>query len=194
MSAGTPNASPRIAAVSGDKNISNQALLAQFVEKRKAEGLRVAGLVEFPEPGDGGACGRLSVVDIATGARIAISQNLGSGSTACNLDPRGVTEACAAAQRAIDEGADLVVLSKFGKLEAARGGLCDAFAAAIHAELPIVTTVNPALRGDWALFAGALSQDVAATADALESWWRRGAAPASETRRSAQTALPEFAR
>jgi hypothetical protein len=175
MRAGMLNSSPRIAAVSGGANASNQALLARFVQMRKAEGLRVAGLVEWAEPGEGGACGRLSLVDIATDRRIAISQNLGSGSTACNLDPRGVAEACAAAQRAIDEGADLVVLSKFGKLEAARGGLCDAFAAAIFAELPIVTAVNPALRGDWALFAGSLSQDVAATPEALEDWWRPSA-------------------
>ncbi len=171
MSAEMQNSSPRIAAVSGNKNVSKQALLADFVEKRRSEGFRIAGLFEVPERGEGGACGRLSVVDIATGARIAISQDLGPGSAACNLDPRGVAEACAAAQRAIDKGADLVILSKFGKLEAARGGLCDAFAAAINAELPIVTTVNPVLREDWTLFAGDLSDDVFASADALEAWW-----------------------
>lgn len=171
MSAEMQNASPRIAAVSGNKNVSNQALLADFVRKRRSEGFRVAGLFEVPEKGEGGACGRLSVVDIATGTRIAISQDLGPGSTACNLDPGGIAEACAAAQRSIDEGADLVILSKFGKLEAARGGLCDAFAAAIDAELPIVTTVNPCLREDWTLFAGDLSDDVFASAEALESWW-----------------------
>jgi len=171
MSAEMPKPSPRIAALSGNKSVSNQTLLADFVQKRRADGLRIAGLFEVPEPGQGGACGRLSVVDIATGARIAISQNLGPGSTACNLDPQGVAEACAAAQRAIQAGADLVILSKFGKLEAARGGLCDAFAAAINAELPIVTTVNPVLRKDWTLFAGDLSDDVSASAEALEAWW-----------------------
>jgi len=83
------------------------------------------------------------VLDLATGARIAISQDLGPGSTACNLDPGGVAMACAAAQRAIEQGADLVVLSKFGKLEAGHGGLCDAFAAAMAAETPVLTTLKP---------------------------------------------------
>ncbi len=161
----------RIAAIVGVAGSTRQTLLADFVEKRREQGLRVAGIIEVAQDAEGGACGALSVLDLTTGARISISQNLGSGSTACNLDPGGLVEACAAAQRAIAAGADLVVLSKFGKVEAARGGLCDAFGAAIEAELPIVTTVSPVMRGDWARFAGALSADVAASADALEQWW-----------------------
>ena len=162
---------PKIAAVVGSSNISKQDLLADFVQRRRRQGLRVAGIIEFAAKAASGACGALSVVDLATGERIAITQNLGPGSTACNLDPAGLAEACAAAQRAIEAGADLVVLSKFGKLEAGRGGLCGAFAAAIDAELPIVTTVNPLMREDWTRFAGDLADDVVADAEALESWW-----------------------
>ncbi len=47
-------------------------------------------------------------------------QDLGAGSTACNLDPSGFVKACEAVERAMEDGADVVVLSKFGKLEAAR--------------------------------------------------------------------------
>ncbi len=65
----------------------------------------------------------------------------------------------------------VVVLSKFGKLEAARGGLCDAFRAAILADLPIITTVSPLLAEEWAQFAGSLSNKVPATMDALGAWW-----------------------
>ena len=53
-------------------------------------------------------------------------------------------------QRAIEQGADLVVLSKFGKLEAGHGGLCDAFAAAMAAETPVRTTLKPLMRTEWA--------------------------------------------
>ena len=40
------------------------------------------------------------------------------------------------------EGADIVILSKFGKQEAARGGLSDAFRAAIAAELQLPRTAG----------------------------------------------------
>ena len=177
---------PKIAALAGESRSANQTLLADFVQRRRAEGLRVAGVVEVARRSETGACGLLSVIDLATGASIAISQNLGPGSMACNLDPGGVAEACAAAQRAIEAGADLVVLSKFGKLEAARGGLCDAFAAAIDAELPIVTTVNPVMREEWTRFAGALFEDVFSSAEALEAWWNltTGVSPATGASRA----------
>ena len=102
---------------------------------------------------------------------IKFSQDLGAGSTACNLGPSGLAQACEAVERAIEDGADVVVLSKFGKLEAARGGLCDAFRAAILADLPIITTVSPLLAEEWAQFAGPLSNKVPATMDALGAWW-----------------------
>ncbi len=171
MTAAPPRLSPTIAAVVGASNAGKQDLLTDFVRRRRAQGWRVAGIVEIGEKTTGGACGALSVLDLTTGARIPISQDLGPGSTACNLDPAGVAEACAAARRAIEAGADLVVLSKFGKLEAGRGGLCDAFAAAIEAGLPVVTTVNPVMREDWARFAGPLSDDVDPTPESLERWW-----------------------
>jgi nucleoside-triphosphatase THEP1 len=182
------SAGPKIAALAGESRAANQTLLADFVQRRRVEGLRVAGVLEVAERSGTGACGRLSVVDLATGASIAISQDLGPGSTACNLDPGGLAAACAAAQRAIEAGVDLVVLSKFGKLEAARGGLCDAFAAAIEAELPVVTTVNPAMREDWTRFAGALADDVFASAEALEAWWNAASRVSRTDRPGAEAA------
>ena len=103
--------------------------------------------------------------------RDGMKLGLGTGSTACNLDPSGLAKACEAVERDIEEGADVVVLSKFGKLEAARGGLCDAFRAAILADLPIITTVSPLLADEWSQFAGLLSNKVPATMDALGAWW-----------------------
>lgn len=109
--------------------------------------------------------------NLSTGAIISISQNLGHGSTACNLDPSGLIEACAAVERTIAAGADLVILSKFGKLEADRGGLSDAFCAAIGAGLPILTAVSPAMTQAWHLFAGPLSQFIPADARVVDAWW-----------------------
>lgn len=118
--------SARIGAIVGEAGDQKQALLWDFIERRRAEGLRVAGLVERHAQSAPAECGAHDLVDLATGARFAVAQDLGPGSTACNLDPGGVALACAAALRAIAAGADVVVLSKFGKLETERGGLCDA--------------------------------------------------------------------
>ncbi len=122
-----------------------------------------------------GACKHFRVRDLLSGETISISQDLGRGSTACNLDPAALVRACGRIETAISEGADLVVLSKFGKLEAARSGLADAFRAAIEADLPILTVVSPAAAEEWELFAAPLFQFLDANLEALEGWWEQQA-------------------
>ena len=89
---------------------------------------------------------------------------------AISIPPRW-SEPVGGSNSAISEGADLVVLSKFGKLEAARSGLADAFRAAIEADLPILTVVSPAAAEEWELFAAPwLFQFLDASPEALEGW------------------------
>jgi hypothetical protein len=54
--------------------------------------------------------------------------DLGRGSAACHLESAGVLAAAERVREDIATGCDLVVLNKCGKLEAAGGGLRDAFA------------------------------------------------------------------
>jgi len=170
---GATDQNRRIAALQGASNAAIQALLADFARRAVQQGCRIAGVVEVEASKAGGACGGRAVRDLASGVIVSISQDLGRGSTACNLDPSGLIEACAAVERAIAAGADLVVLSKFGKLEADRGGLSGAFSAAIDAGLPVLTAVSPAMTAAWSRFAGSLSQFIVADARAVDEWWLR---------------------
>ncbi|MFD2183032.1 DUF2478 domain-containing protein [Rhodoplanes azumiensis] len=159
-----------VAALSGASGAEIQAVMAAFARRRIGEGVRVVGVVEEAECGDG-PCGGRFLRDLSDGRRIPISQNLGRESTACNLDPGGLAEACGLVQAAITAGADLVILSKFGKVEVDRRGLVEAFQDAVAADLPVVTAVAPAVAAAWSAFAGPLAVTVAAEADALDAWW-----------------------
>ncbi|WP_158810196.1 DUF2478 domain-containing protein [Beijerinckia sp. L45] len=101
-----------------------------------------------------------------------MSQDLGSGSRSCQLDATGVVAACEDLRQQIIAGCDLVVISKFGKLEAGRGGLTSAFAAAAEADIPILTAVSPAFNKEWLAFVGSLATFLPAEADALDDWWQ----------------------
>ena len=162
---------PRIAALRGAPSAALQLLLDKFAQRRARAGLRVAGVVEDSVCAHDGSCKKFSVRDLLSGETVSISQNLGRGSTACSLDSAALVRACGRIENAIMEGADLVVLSKFGKLEAARSGLADAFRAAIEADLPILTVVSQAAAEEWELFAAPLFQFVDTSCEALESWW-----------------------
>jgi len=161
----------RIAAVYGGSSPLIQSRLLSFARRLRGEGLRVAGVVELSSCGERGGCKSLSVQNLVSGETYSITQKLGRGSEACNLDPSGLAMACGAVEGAIQDGVDVVILSKFGKLEAARSGLCDAFRAAMIANIPVITTVPPPLAEDWDRFAGELSEYVEAHVDALAAWW-----------------------
>ncbi len=160
----------RIAALRGGVTSEIQPLLAAFSVRRIKEGWRVAGVVEA-ELSTNGVCGSLVLRSVESGGLFPIYQDLGPGSAACKLDTGGLAAACQSVIQSIEHGADLVVLSKFGKIEAAGGGLMDAFRAAAEAGIPCVTGVSPLLTGPFQNFAGEYSEWVEVSSLALESWW-----------------------
>ena len=170
VSAGAIPGDYQIAAIQGASSGAIQLLLDDFALRARQQGLRIAGAVELAPGEAGGACGRRVVRVLSTGAIISISQNLGKDSTACNLDPSGLIDACAAVERDIEHGVDLVILSKFGTLEADRRGLSDAFRAAIGAGLPILTAVSPAMTAAWRKFAGPLFRFIPADGCVIDAW------------------------
>ena len=64
-----------------------------------------------------------------------------------------------------------MLLNKFGKLEAAGGGLRDAFGAAMEAGVPVLTSVSSAFAAAWESFAAPLFVVVPADADRIDAWW-----------------------
>jgi nucleoside-triphosphatase THEP1 len=162
----------RIAALHGAPSGLLQPLLEIFAQRRALHGARIAGVIEVETCKTGGGCKSLGVRELTSGETLSITQDLGVGSMACNLDASGLAKACVMVERAIYDGADVVILSKFGKLEAARGGLSDAFRAAMLTDTPVVTTVPEPLLTEWACFAGPLAEFVTAEGEALEDWWR----------------------
>jgi hypothetical protein len=140
---------------------------------------RIAGVIEIPGDAAGGDCGLARLHNVTDGRRFTLFQDLGPGSTACAVDPGGVAEACAAVCRDIAAGCDLVVLSKFGKLEAENGsGLLAAFAAAMEAEVPIVTAVSPNRFAPWDAFAAPYYAMINPSLAAIAAWWA-GQSPAA---------------
>ncbi|MCJ2131160.1 DUF2478 domain-containing protein [Methylobacterium sp. E-045] len=157
-----------ILAVQGATTDAIQSLLMAFAMRWRASGVRIVGAVEEPSPVS--ECAVLR--DLGSGRIYSVHQDLGAGSKACRLDGSGVAEACEAIRRQIQTGCDLVILSKFGKLEAGRSGLVAAFTAAVEARIPILTAVSPSYSSSWHTFAGELATVAPANAEALDAWWQ----------------------
>jgi len=181
------NQSSAIAALRGGPGTPAADVLTAFALRRKAEGVAVVGVIAPPEDaghaghgsghdaGHGGHEGcecRSELIDVATGDRYAMHQDLGTGSQACNLNSSSLALAAGAVERAIATRPDLVVLSRFGGQEAQHGGLMSAFQAAVAACVPVACVVTPKAEAVWQDFAQGLSVSLPPDADALEAWWR----------------------
>lgn len=161
-----------IAIVQGAESAAIQQLLGDFAA-RHAGRARIVGVLEDACSADGRACGPGMLRSIADGRAYRLFQDLGAGASSCALDPGGVVEAGEAVRSGIAQGCDLVVLSKFGKLEAENGsGLIPAFAAAIEAGVPVLTSVSPRYAAAWSAFAEPLFLPLPADAEAIEGWWQ----------------------
>jgi len=165
-----PHPSP-IAALPAQDSVRVQDLMRRFAQQLIGDGVRVGGVTQTRD--DRSGRDRIVLRDVQSGADYPISQDLGPGSVACNLDSSELALACAAVERAARGGAGLIVISKFAKQEAGRGGLCDGFRAAMSARIPVVAAVSPHFRDEWRAFAGPLAEDIAPELDALLGWWRR---------------------
>lgn len=161
-----------IAALPAQESETVQSLMRKFALELAQAGARVGGVTQMRGE-DAAGRSRIFLRDVASEAEFLISQDLGPGSVACNLDAGELAMACAAVERAARAGADLIVVSKFSKQEAERGGLCDAFRAAMSARIPVIAAVSPHFREEWRIFAGPLAEDVDPSREALAAWWAR---------------------
>jgi hypothetical protein len=163
-------ATGRIATVVGADSAAIQALLATAAAQWRAAGVKVAGVTAETHGLPDRTCSAGLLRDVVSGTPFPIYLEIPPSDTSCHLDADGVEAACAAT-RALIPASDLVVLSKFGKLEAMQRGLLPAFEAAMAAGKPVLTTVSEKHRAAWHAFAPDAVL-VAADSAAIETWWR----------------------
>jgi molybdate transport system ATP-binding protein len=148
------------------------ALLADFASARLRDGERIGGVVQRNLKDEAGRSTGMHVIDLATGRAISICQPLGSGATACKLDPAGLAKASIAVSRAVTEDAALVIVNKFSKQEAAGHGLRSELAEAIIAGLPVLTAVPEKCLDAWREFTGDRGTILLCAPHVVEEWWR----------------------
>jgi hypothetical protein len=151
--------------------------------------LRLAGLIAETHGLPDRRCNAGYLRSVTTGERYSIFQDFGPGSAVCHLDGDGVAGAARAVQRDLGVGYDLVLLSKFGRLEASGQGLAGAFRTALEARTPLLTSVSSALEEVFAEFVGRSFVVLPADPVAIDNWWRTLGQPAQLFNRDPSRAL-----
>lgn len=162
---------PLIAALQGASTAAIQAMIVSFVSQLPV-GVRVAGVVEEESAPSGATADGSHLRSLVDGRVYPIFQDLGPNSTACGLDGESIVTACEAVLRDLAEGCDILVLSKFGRLESERTGLAAAFSAAAEIGTPVLTSVAPKFDEAWRRFADPCFVMLPADPEEIAKWWR----------------------
>lgn len=148
-----------------------EALLAQVARTLAAQGVRIGGVLQHDtESGTDDPCA-MELEDLATGERISMSQDLGSCSAACRLDPASLAHAAMSVRTAIAAGAELVFINKFGGQEASGAGLRDEMGVAVLADVPLLTAVGQRFVDQWQEFTGGGGTLLEPTLESVLAWW-----------------------
>jgi Protein of unknown function (DUF2478) len=162
---------PNIAVVRGASNAEIQDIFRSLAEHWQPE-FRLAGVVAESCGLADRFCPAGYLRNLATGALFSIFHDRGPGTLECHLDGAGAVAAAGAVQRDIGAGCDLVLLNKFGQLEAAGDGLAGAFRAAVATDLPLLTSVSPTHDQAWRQFADRQYAILPADPAAIDLWRR----------------------
>jgi nucleoside-triphosphatase THEP1 len=143
------------------------AILRDFAAELNASGRRVVGMVQTGQCADSS----LSAVLVHSGEVLALAQPATSPASGCKLDLSRLQDAAARVAGAMETGADLVIVNRFGKRERDGKGLSRVIARALDADIPVVIAVSSKSFSDWIKFADGMSVKLACSRVALDAWW-----------------------
>lgn len=146
------------------------AAFAALVAHARSRGLRLAGALQHLASDQADRRCDVELEDLATGHRTPLFENRGREARGCRLDEGALADATARIEGSLDAAPDLLVLSKFGKVECEGGGLRDLIAGAIDRGIPVIIGVPDRNIEAWRAFAGEFAAELGDDVAAVTHW------------------------
>jgi molybdate transport system ATP-binding protein len=165
-----PEADPRLfAAVVYDDRVSIDTLLGTFAADLEAAGTKVGGVIQISEEPGCGPGSPLRLRDVATGEILPICETVEQ--RFCRLNSERFDRAASHIRAACATDAELIVVSRFGKMEARGEGFRDEITTAIRSGRRLLTAVRRGLVHNWFEVAGDVGTVLDARLWVLRNWW-----------------------
>jgi hypothetical protein len=166
-----------LAALVYERDQNPDKILLEFASDLTAQGYHAIGLVQL-----GHYCldaPNLSAKLVHTGEELQLFRNPSPPSIGYRLDVSRLLNAGAQVADAIDQGADIVIVNRFGRQECAGKGLSYLVERALNADIPVVIAVPNHRFADWIRFAQGMSVKLRCDREALDAWWHAVSARSS---------------
>ncbi len=164
----------KIAVISSPRRGETDRLITQAAAELQAKGVRLSGIVKLADDAPEADCAcDMSVRVLPDGGVIPITQDLGEGSDACRLDPAAIARAVAEVEQHPLDGVQMFILNKFGPEEARGRGFCNAIAAALAEDIPVLVGVGKPSREAFDSFVDNLAEEITPDQQAIRDWCAR---------------------
>jgi hypothetical protein len=141
-------------------------LLREFVQDLITRGYRVVGLIQTRL-----ADGSTAVTVLPTGETIPLAPRRRNVSPSSQPDPCDLATPAARIDALIPTGADLVIINRFGKLEAEGTGLVDEIACALSFDIPVLVAVPEFRFAEWLSYCKGMGVKLPCRSGSLQGWW-----------------------
>jgi hypothetical protein len=150
-----------------------QSTFERIVEDCRRRGLRVAGVLQHPVCSEAAGHCDVALEELTTGLRTDLFEDRGPGASGCRLDEAALAEVNGQVAHSLDADAELLILNKFGKVEAEGRGLLDLVAMAVDRGIPVVIGVPFRNLEAWRHFAGGMSVEFSSDPLEVTDWLNR---------------------
>jgi nucleoside-triphosphatase THEP1 len=157
-----------VAAVVYSEGAYPDKIMKHVVDRCRMRGTRLAGVVQYRSRYPSHSCDMV-LENLATGRQTSIFADRGRGAKGCQLDEYAMLQTVSEIELALKDGPGLLVLNKFGKVEAEGMGMRDLIAQAMCMGIPVIVGVPARNLHAWREFAREFSIELHSSAD-VESW------------------------
>jgi Protein of unknown function (DUF2478) len=163
----------RLAAVVYDEGVAVDLLLEVFARSLLERGVRVGGVLHVPRGAAG--CGPdhpVQLHDLRTGVTAPLCRSSAAhGPPRCAIDPAALPAAARSIRTSLEEHAQIVFVSRFGKQEVRGSGFYEELQRGALSACVVLTAVRRGLVEDWFAFTGGVGTLLDARLWVLNDWW-----------------------
>jgi nucleoside-triphosphatase THEP1 len=180
---------PSILAVVYSDSAAACRIMSDLGYRLRNAGIVVAGIVPYHATRDSLPRCDMEVEELASRIILQLAEDQTSRPGNCRVDPLAMQDAAALISAAFQKCPELLIINKFGQLEADGGGLGDVITEAVELGIPVLVGVSERRLASWREFTNGLAEEAMIDSPRVQQWLARRGLAAQRNRIGAPQAL-----
>jgi nucleoside-triphosphatase THEP1 len=147
--------------------------ISQLGYRLRDAGVIVAGIVPYHATRDGTPRCDMEVEELASRIILQLAEDQSPSASGCRVDPTAMQDAAALISSAFQKCPELLIVNKFGQLEADGGGLAEVITEAIDLGIPVLVGVPERHIKRWREFTSGLAEEAMIDSPRVQQWLAR---------------------